>query len=235
MSQASEGLIANPRSSDIHLIASVSAAHFVSHFYMLVLPPMLDIVRADYGVSYTELGLALTVLNGVSAVLQTPAGFLVDRIDARLTLVAGLLIQALGYAIAASFNSYWVLIAMFGLIGLGNTVYHPADYSLLSHRVSAERMSQAYSVHTFSGMLGSAATPISILFMHSLFGWRGAFFGAAILGFVVAAILYLQRDVAPKAAASKPHTAADSNATWRLLLSRSILISLLFLDRKSVV
>ena len=77
-------------------------------------------------------------------------------------------------------NSYWVLIAMFGLIGLGNTVYHPADYALLSRHVAPERMSQAYSVHTFAGMLGSAAAPGAVLFLHGLFGWRGAFLGAAV-------------------------------------------------------
>jgi len=228
MSQAADRIFANPRASDVGMIAGVSAAHFVSHFYMLVLPPLFVFVRADYGVSYTELGLALTTLNVVSAVLQTPAGFLVDRIDARLVLVAGLLLQALGYAIAAAFDSYWVLVAMFALIGLGNTVYHPADYALLSHRISAERMSQAYSVHTFSGMLGSAAAPVSMLLMHSLFGWRGAFFGAAILGFAVAAILFFRRDVAPAPKISKTQAATDSQTTWHLLLSRPILISLLF-------
>jgi MFS family permease len=234
MTQTADRILANPRAGDVQMIAGVSAAHFVSHFYMLVLPPLFVFVRADYGVSYTELGLALTVSNVVSAVLQTPAGFMVDRIDARLVLVAGLLIQALGYAIAASFDSYWVLVAMFGLIGLGNTVYHPADYALLSHRISAERVSQAYSVHTFSGMLGSAAAPVSVLLMHSLFGWRGAFFGAAILGVVVAAILFLRRDVAPEPKASKAQAAAETETTWRLLLSRPILISLLFFMLLSV-
>jgi MFS family permease len=123
---------------------------------------------------------------------------------------------------------------MFALIGLGNTVYHPADYALLSHRIAAERVSQAYSVHTFSGMLGSAAAPVSVLLMQSLFGWRGAFFGAAILGFVVAVILFLQRDVAPAPKTGKAQAAAGALTTWHLLLSRPILISLLFFMLLSV-
>ena len=228
MTQATDRTFAATRASDTRLIASVSAAHFVSHFYMLVLPPLFAFVRADYSVSYTELGLALTVLNVVSAVLQTPAGFLIDRIDARLALVAGLVFGALGFAIAALVDSYWVLIAMFALIGVGNTVYHPADYALLSHRVSSERMSQAYSVHTFAGMLGSATAPISVLFMHSLFGWRGAFFGAAIVGFVVAAILFLQRNEPHGQQAAKPHAETDKGTSWQLLLSPPILVSLVF-------
>src|ERR1700742_573282 len=172
MTQATGDLqFAPSRTDDARLVAGVSAAHFVSHFYMLVLPPLFAFVKADYAVTYTEIGLALTVFNAVSAVAQTPAGFLIDRINARFALIAGLLFGAAGYAIAASFNSYWVLIAAFGLIGLGNTVYHPADYALLSRHVAPPRMSQAYSVHTFAGMLGMAVAPAAVLFMHNQYGF----------------------------------------------------------------
>src|SRR4029079_18328002 len=122
MTASSEVAFATRRADDVRLVAGVSAAHFVSHFYMLVLPPLFAFVRADYAVSYTEIGLALTIFTAVSAVAQTPAGVLIDRINARLALVAGLLRGAIGFAIAAIVDSYWVLIAAFGLIGLGNTV-----------------------------------------------------------------------------------------------------------------
>ena len=215
------------RAGDVRLISGVSAAHFVSHFYMLVLPPLFVFVQRDYAASYTEIGLALTMFNAVSAVAQTPAGFLIDRINARLALVAGLLLGAVGFAVAGVVNSYWVLIAMFGLIGLGNTVYHPADYALLSRQVSPGRMSQAYSVHTFAGMLGSALAPAAALLMHSLYGWRGAFLGAAILGVVVALVLLFQpegQDHAP----SKPREVDASPTNWRLLMTAPILVSFLY-------
>ena len=130
MTQATDLAYTSRRAGEFRLIAGVSAAHFVSHYYILVLPPLFAFVRADYGVSYTQIGLVLTVFNAVSAVLQTPAGFLVDRVNARLVLVAGLSCGALGLAVASAVNSYWVLVAMFGLMGIGNTVYHPANYAL---------------------------------------------------------------------------------------------------------
>lgn len=228
MTEAADRIFTTTRADDTRVIAGVSAAHFVSHFYMLVLPPLFAFVREDYGVSYVELGLALTVFNVVSAVLQTPAGFLIDRIEARHTLIAGLLLGAAGYAVAAAVDSFWVLIAMFALIGVGNTVYHPADYAILSHRVSAERMGQAYSIHTFAGILGSAAAPMSVLVMHSYFGWRGAFYGAAILGVIVAVLLLLQRDAALTKPSARPASAAEVDTGWRLLLTRPILVSLVF-------
>ena len=58
--------------------------------YILLLPPLFPFVRADYGVTYTEIGLALAAFNVVSAALQTPAGFLVDRLGARVLLIVGL-------------------------------------------------------------------------------------------------------------------------------------------------
>jgi MFS transporter, FSR family, fosmidomycin resistance protein len=221
----------SPRASDVRLIAGVSAAHFVSHYYILLLPPLFEFVRADYNVSYTELGLALTAFNLISAVLQTPAGFLVDRVSARLVLIAGLLLGACGFAVAGLVNSFWVFVAMFAVAGLGNAVYHPADYALLSHHVSGQRIGQAYSVHTFSGILGGAVAPVSLLVMQNYWGWRGAFLGAALLGLVVAALLALQRDAPHEHHASgKPKTTdvADSPAGWRLLLSAPILLNFFF-------
>jgi MFS family permease len=213
------------RADDVRLVAGVSAAHFVSHYYMLALPPLFAFVRADYGVSYTELGLALTVFNAVSALLQTLTGFLADRFNARHVLIAGLLCGAVAFAVTAAVDSFWVLLAMFGLMGLGNTVYHPADYALLSRYVSPERLVKAYSVHTFAGLLGTAVAPASLLFMHSLIGWRGAFAGAAILGFAIAAVLMFQRPPRPLPKREADKSKPPQDTSWRLLLSAPILIN----------
>jgi len=229
MTEATNITFANRRADDVRLVTGVSAAHFVSHFYMLVLPPLFAFVRADYAVSYTEIGLALTMFNAVSAVAQTPAGFLIDRINARFALIAGLLLGAVGFVIAAAIDSYWVLIAAFGLVGLGNTVYHPADYALLSRHVAPERMSHAYSVHTFSGMLGSAAAPSGVLLMHGLYGWRGAFVGAAILGALAALLLlFTPGGDAQHPASKSAATAATGHTNWRLLMTAPILMNFLF-------
>src|SRR6266542_1982906 len=103
--------VARPLSRDARVIATISAAHFVSHYYILLLAPLFAFVRADYGVSYTELGIALSAFNLVCGVLQTPAGFLVDRIGARNMLVVGMVIGAAAFAVVGLVNSFWVLVA----------------------------------------------------------------------------------------------------------------------------
>ena len=164
MTQAAQALPART-ASESKLVAGVCFAHLVSHYYMLTLAPLFAFIRADFGVTYTELSLALTAFNVVSAVSQTPVGFFVDRIGPRVNLIGGLLLGSAALAIAGAANSFWVFVAMFAVMGLANTVYHPSDYALLSERVSPRRMTQVFSFHTCSGMIGSAVAPVSLLFM----------------------------------------------------------------------
>jgi len=225
MTQAVEAA-APVRSSHLRVVGAVSTAHFVSHFYILLLAPMMPFVREAYGVSYTEIGIALAAFNIVSAALQTPAGFLVDRLGARVLLIGGLIIGAAAFATVGLVHSYPMLVGMFALAGVANTVYHPADYALLSQHVPGERIGQAFSVHTFAGMLGSAVTPASMLMMQTMWGWRGAFLGAAALGLLAALVLIVVRDPAPQVAPRK--TGDNGRPDWHVLLSAPIVLNLFF-------
>jgi len=228
MSQAT-GVIGSARAPYIRVVGAVSAAHFMSHYYIILLAPLMPFVRDEYQVTYTEIGLAFAVFNIVTGVFQTPAGFLVDRLGARALLILGLAIGATSFVTAGLVDSFWVMIAMFGIAGMGNTVYHPADYTLLSQHVPADRIGQAFSLHTFAGMLGSAVAPASLLMMQSSWGWRGAFVGAAVFGFAVALLLLLVRDGTTPTANAGTRPPSDSSDTgWRLLLSAPILLNLAF-------
>jgi len=228
MSQAA-GVIGSARAPNIRVVGAVSAAHFVSHYYIIALAPLMPFVRDEYQVTYTEIGLAFAVFNIVTAVFQTPAGFLVDRLSARILLILGLAIGATTFVTAGLVHSFWMMIAMFAVAGIGNTVYHPADYALLSQHVPSDRIGQAFSFHTFAGMLGSAVAPASLLMMQSAWGWRGAFIGTGVLGFAVALLLLLIRDGSTVPVNVKPRSASESSdAGWRLLLSAPILLNLAF-------
>jgi MFS family permease len=215
--------------SHMRLVGVVSAAHFMSHLYILILAPLLPFVRDAYGVSYTEIGFALAAFNIVSAVLQTPAGFLVDWLGARMLLICGLAIGGVAFILVGLVDSFWFMVAMFALAGVGNTVYHPADYALLSQHVPAKNIGQAFSVHTFAGMLGSAAAPAGLLILQNIWGWRGAFIGAGLFGLAVAAIMLTMRDQAPAAQETNARKPDDGSAVgWKLLLSAPIVLNLLF-------
>jgi len=227
MTQLSETAARLPRSRDAKIIGLVSGAHFVSHVYMLVLPPLFAFVRADYAVNYAELGMAIAAFNVVSLVFQPPAGFLADRFGARRLLIGGLVLSGIGVIIAGSIPSYAALVGGMALMGLANTIYHPADYSILSHSIPGRRIGQAFSIHTFFGTLGTAIAPVTMLFLAKLWGWHGAFVGASVFGFGMALVLLLNHDALPEPAAGPrvvPASPAASDKTgWRLLFSPPII------------
>ena len=232
MAQLTETAARPPRSRDAKIIGLVSGAHFVSHVYMLVLPPLFAFVRADYAVNYAELGIAIAAFNVVSLIFQPPAGFLADRFGARRLLIGGLVLSSIGVIVAGSTPTYGALVGGMALMGLANTIYHPADYSILSHSIPGRRIGQAFSIHTFFGTFGTAIAPVTMLFLAKLWGWHGAFVGASIFGFGMALVLLLNRDVlpepvaAPRVVTSSP--LASDKTGWRLLFSPPIIRNVAF-------
>ncbi len=220
-----------PRVADLRVIGLVGSAHFISHVFMLTLPPVFPFVRAEFGVSYTELGFVIAAFNIVSALLQTPAGFLVDRTSGRTVLVGGLLLGSVSLVAAAAAPVFLLLGIAFAVLGLANTVYHPADYALLSNRISPGRVGQAFSIHIFAGFAGTAITPAAMVILASTLGWRAAFLIAAGLGLLVAAaILAFGAPLAGREAARAK--AADASAAsagdWRVLATWPVLLNLVF-------
>jgi MFS family permease len=185
--------------TELHTLVVVSAAHLVSHFYILVLPVLLPLLKERLDVGFFELGLALTIFNVVSGLTQAPMGFLVDRVGPRIVLVAGLFLGGLAFGALAFLISYPWLLAMAFLAGLANCVYHPADYAILAEEISEERIGRAFSVHTFAGFLGGGIAPLILLGLFSYAGLGAAFIFAGLLGPVVALTLLLMPRPAPRA------------------------------------
>jgi MFS family permease len=224
------------RAAENRLVGLVCAAHFVSHYQFMLMAPLFPIIRADLGVSYTELGLTLTLFNIVGAVLQTPAGFLVDRIGARTLLIGALVVSSLAYLLAGAIPALWMLLAMFTVAGVANSIYHPADYAILSNGVAQPRIGRAFSLHNFAGIFGNAVAPPTLLLLERHFGWQGAFAGTAVLGFIVAAAISAYRHSAMQMRpAPKPATTDSGGSGWRLLLSVPILKSLCLFMMLTVV
>ncbi len=188
---------------DLPVISLVGLAHLTSHFFQLIVAPLFPWLKAEFGVSYTALGFVMTVIFVTSAASQAIAGFVVDRWGARVTLMGGLGVLILGTLGFGLSTHYSHLLASAFLIGLGNGVFHPVDYSLLNSHVSPRRLGPAYSVHGVTGSLGWACAPAFLVAIAEPLGWRAAVFSAAALP--LASMLLL--------AGTELNPRADSRAT----------------------
>src|SRR5579884_518932 len=186
---ASAGI--NHRATEFKTIGLVSSAHFVSHFQQLVLPVLFPFLKAKLGIDFIELGLALTVSNVMSVAAQLPMGALCDRLGSRRVLIAGLLLGGCAFVALGVAPSYPALLVVAGFWGISNSVYHPADYAILSARMAPARVGRAFSIHTFCGFLGNAVAPIVVVGLATLAGVGAALIATGILGLFVSIPLIL--------------------------------------------
>lgn len=207
---------------DARIIALIGTGHFLSHFYVLCLPPLFLLWRDEFGASYAELGLAVALMSGTTALLQTPVGFWVDKHGARPFLVGGTLLMALSISAMAAAPGIWAIWALAILSGIGNSVIHPADYAILAGSIDKSRMGRAFALHTFTGNLGFALAPPVIALLAGMMGWRSALLLVGLLGVpVVAAILVQSRILNDQ---PKPRKTGDEPTGREILLSRPILL-----------
>lgn len=213
------------RSTRVNIL--IGNGHFLSHFYVLCLPPMFLSWQAAFNVSFAELGMSIMLMSGMTAILQTPIGFLVDRYGARPFLIGGTLLMSLSIAAMGLATSFWQVLVLAGLSGVGNSVIHPADYAILSGSVDKDRMGRSFALHTFSGNLGFAAGAPAAAFLITAVGWRGTLLIVGLLGVPVVLSIILQSRILKDQV--KEHVLGMAKLSGRdLLTSRTMILFFLF-------
>lgn len=178
---------------DFSTISLVGLAHGTSHFFHLMLPPLFPFFMQEYGLNFTQVGFLMTVFFVVSGVGQAFSGFVVDRVGAIRVLYAGILMLASSGLAVFLANGYpWLVLAAL-LAGMGNSVFHPVDYSILNHLVSQSRLGHAFSTHSVSGNLGWAAAPAFMLWLSSVANWHVAGLGAGLMALAMLALIHVRR------------------------------------------
>jgi MFS family permease len=180
---------------DARTIGLIGLAHGTSHFFHMLLPPLFPAFIRDFGLSYSELGLLVTTFFVVSGIGQALAGFLVDRVGARPVLFLALSLFVASALMAATANGYVGLMLASALAGLGNSPFHPVDFTILNKRVSQPRLGHAFSVHGITGNLGWAVAPVFMAGLTTATGsWRIAAVAAGGVALVVLVVQVLNRE-----------------------------------------
>jgi MFS family permease len=214
--------------SDATVISLVGFAHGVSHFYHFVLPPLFPYLMREFGLTFTEVGSTMMVFFVVSGVGQALAGFVVDRFGALKVLCGGMLLLGSSSLVLSVAGNYPMLLVAAGIAGLGNCVFHPADFTLLNRRVSNPRLGHAFSVHGLSGSLGWAAAPVLVLAIAETSGWRMAAVGASFVGFLALAFLLANRRLLAVEALSIAESGKPKGGSFAFLSVGIVWMSFLF-------
>ena len=215
------------------VVALVSVGHFYSHFVMLSLPPLFLLIQPELGVTFTALGAIVSAMNVMTAVWQLPSGFVVDRFGAKYILITGVAIMGFSLLLVGLANGYWTLFFLFVVAGIGNSVFHPANFSILSARLEKHVFGRAVSIHSFMGYLGWAGASLVMLPLALWTDWRTAVSVIGVIGIGVTAMLlfwssYLNDKNNLNANEPKTNT---KNLSFRenLVLLRSLPLLMMFL------
>src|SRR5665213_750606 len=222
--------------SSLRTLAAISTAHWVSHFHIFVLPMLFPFLKAQLGVGYIDLGFALTVFAVTSGLTQAPIGYLADHIGARKILLMGLTLGGCALILLGLHLSYPSLIASAVLLGLANSVYHPADYAILSAHMDNARMGRAFSIHTFAGFLGGAVAPAVTAGLVATIGGHGALIVAGAVGPAVALLLVIVGipDASARDRGSNGARAAKQNLVTPALIVLTVFFMLLSLSNAGI-
>ena len=221
---------APPLRADVKVIGLVCIAHLMSHFYSLVVPPIFFLLTEEFGVGYAAMGLATAMYYVASGLLQTPAGFFVDRLGGKAVLVGGLGFVSAGTLLIGFAPSYPLLLVAFMIAGAGNSVFHPADMAILNARIDPPRLGYAFSMHAVSGNLGWVAAPMFSVALATAFGWRTAMIAAGAIGLALTLLLAFQPALRTEThpAASRERDSPKLRDDLRLLLSAPVLACFAF-------
>ena len=223
---------------DYQILSVICVGHFMSHFYLMALPPLFLFLVNDFKVLYAELGLVLALNAITTAIVQVPIGFATDRLGGRKVLLGGLVGISVFTGLIGLAPSFWVVYLLAILAGLANSVFHPADYAILNSSITPARMGRAFSIHTFAGHMGTALAPATMILLASWAGWRMALVAVGLFGLIAALAVASQWHVmredkaeaakTRKAKADAAETATDIKTGIALLLSLPMVTFFLF-------
>jgi MFS transporter, FSR family, fosmidomycin resistance protein len=214
--------------SFLRVTAPVCVAHFCSHFFQFILPPLFPLMKAHYGASFTELGLLVAIFYAFSGCSQAVVGVIVDRYGAARVLAGGLALLAASFAGVALAPSYAWLLPLMALAGLGNSIFHPCDYSILSARIEPNRVGRAFSVHALAGTAGYAAAPLTMLALATVVPWNVAILAPVLLASATAVYIAIRRrDFVTPTSAGKTAVPGQSRGLG-VLLHSSVIAAFVF-------
>jgi MFS transporter, FSR family, fosmidomycin resistance protein len=202
---------------DAKVMGLVGLAHASSHFGHMLLPPLFPVFIQEFGLSFAQVGLLMSVFFVISGIGQALSGFVVDKLGARPVLFAALATFFAACLVAANAQGYAWLIAAAALAGLANCPFHPIDFSILNQRVSTPRLGYAFSVHGLSGSLGWALTPILLVGLMGIIGWRNAYWVTAGVYALVFVVLLINREQLVTSVVKKQETGAATASSLDFL------------------
>jgi sugar phosphate permease len=177
---------ASPSFKEVWLI---SAGHGLTHWYTATFYLLLPLIGRELGLSYTEIGVIMTIQHLAGAISNLPGGMVVDMVGKKGHLMAASLFWVgFPYALMSLTHNFWMLLVCVTLVGIGNNIWHPAAIPTLAHRYPL-RKGLVLSFHGMGGNMGEAIAPFVVGALLAWFSWRTVVVINVVPGIVMAVLI----------------------------------------------
>jgi FSR family fosmidomycin resistance protein-like MFS transporter len=202
-------------------MALLSSGHLATDFAGGALPALLPFLKDRFSLSYTAVGGVILASQASSSLIQPLFGLWSDRRGATWLLPGGVALAGIGIALAADAGSYWLVLLLVLVSGIGVAAYHP-EASKFAGYVSGRKRASGMAWFSIGGNLGYALGPVAATAVVAALGLHGGLL-LAIPGLVAAAAIVIGtpylRPFVPERHDVLARAGTDDTRAMKLLLS----------------
>ncbi|WP_127494103.1 MFS transporter [Acinetobacter calcoaceticus] len=171
-----------PQGMIIKIVGAVAVAHLLNDLIQAVLPAIYPMLKANFSLSFAQVGLISFVYQITGSLLQPWIGLYTDKHPKPYLLPLGMVVTFSGIILLAFSPSFTVLLCASALIGVGSATFHP-EASRVARMASGGRFGTAQSTFQVGGNTGTAIGPLLAALLIVPFGQH------AVAGLVIFALL----------------------------------------------
>lgn len=184
MTSSKTNAVQQPQGMIIKIVGAVAIVHLLNDLIQAVLPAIYPMLKDNFALSFTQIGLISLVYQVTASLLQPWIGLYTDKYPKPYLLPLGMAVTLLGIILLAFAPSFSMLLAASALIGVGSSTFHP-EASRVARMASGGRFGTAQSTFQVGGNTGSAIGPLLAAMIIVPFGQHAV---AWLVAFAVLAI-----------------------------------------------
>jgi FSR family fosmidomycin resistance protein-like MFS transporter len=168
------------------ILFSIAFAHLLNDLMQSVIPSTYPILKENFNLSFTQIGLITFVFQLTASILQPFIGFYTDKYPKPYSLVIAMLFTITGLGFLSISTSFWMLLVSVAFVGIGSSIFHP-EASRVAYLGSGGKRGLAQSIFQLGGNTGSAIGPLLVALVVAPFGQSNIiwFVTVGILGIII--------------------------------------------------
>jgi MFS family permease len=167
------------------LLAVLALINFVNFADRQAIPPLVPLIRDEFGLSSTQISYLQVVLQAVLALSSIPFGFFADRFNRSRIIAGGVVFWSFATIFTSHVHTFAMLLLARAFVGIGEAAYAPAAQSMISGGFPQEDRARAQSIFAAGMLIGGTAGQAIGGVIGQWLGWRPTFYAIGIPGLVL--------------------------------------------------